>query len=134
MSDNSRVSETTLHTSSQMVTATTEDHIKRAAHDAVLATYSEEARKAYPEGWNEEELSDFHADSMTKERQSESLRGETAIAELNCRQEARPNPTAVEVDGELAQFATPAPNTSESTGLFGRDSRDEGAGQQTQFV
>ena len=51
MSDNPEVSCTASctagDTSSQMVTTTTEEQTRRAAHDAVLSTYSEEAQKAY---------------------------------------------------------------------------------------
>ena len=47
----------------------------------------EEAQKTYPDGWNDEEKADFqewvdrHADTLTKESQSESQSGVAANEE-----------------------------------------------------
>ena len=129
-----------MDTSTQSVMATTEEQIRKAAHDAVLATYSDEARKAYPEGWNEEENSDFqewvdrHADTMTKESQSESQSGVAANEEPDDTQGTHQDPTRATMAGEHLQFSTPIPHNTEPTCPSGRDLRDEGAGQQTQFV
>ena len=86
-----------MDTSTQSVMATTRGQIKRAAHDAVLSNYPEEAQKSYPEGWNDEEKADFqewvdrHADTMTKESQSESQSGVAANEEPEDPNRPRPH-------------------------------------------
>ena len=53
-----RMSET-IDTNTQLVTTTALGPIEKTAHDAVLETYSEEAQRSYPDGWNDEERADF---------------------------------------------------------------------------
>ena len=144
MSDNHEVSctvtRTAEDTSSRVATTTTEEQTMRAAHEAVLSTYPEEAQKAYPEGWSEEDKTDFnewvnqHAKSLDKERPPDSQSEETADEVPSDSQNPRPDPTEGRAEDELPQCATPPPRHSESTRLSGRDLRDEGAGQQTQFA
>ena len=57
----------------------------------------EEAQKTYPDGWNDEEKADFqewvdrHADTLTKESQSESQSGVAANEEPEDPNRPRPH-------------------------------------------